>query len=117
MPTAANVAALRREVGDPKFSEYHVYFSNVLPGDALKSLAEADEHEVVQQVQEYFADFLAINPDLASLGIPSMAGLYDPSRWDQPTFDRTQQGIGAVLLALKKRPLIRYNARSEMANR
>ena len=83
----------------------------------IQQLAEADEHEVVQQVQEYFADFLAINQDLCSLGIPSMAGLADGARWDQTTFDRTQQGVCALLLALKKRPLIRYNARSETANR
>ena len=69
--------------------------------------------QVVQQVQEYYADFLAINPDLASLGIPSIAGLTDGARWSQSTFDRTQQGVCSLLLALKKRPLIRYTAKSE----
>merc|ERR1719198_2509922 len=83
----------------------------------IQQLAEADEHEVVQQVQEYYADFLAINPDLASLGVPSTAGLADGARWDQPTFDRIQQGVCALLLALKKRPVIRYAARSESATR
>ena len=116
-PTHENVRLLQEEFKDPKYGEYHIFFSNMARDTMIQQLAEADEHEVVQQVQEYFADFLAINHDLASVGIPSMAGLYDGSRWDQPTFDRTQQGVGAVLLALKKRPLIRYNARSEMANR
>ena len=57
----------------------------------IQQLAEADEHEVVQQVQEYYADFLAINPDLASLGVPSTTGLADGAPWDQPCFDRIQQ--------------------------
>merc|ERR1719198_462880 len=83
----------------------------------IQQLAEADEHEVVQQVQEYYADFLAINPDLAALGVPSTVGLADGARWDQPTFDRIQQGVCALLLALKKRPIIRYTARSESAMR
>ena len=68
-------------------------------------------------MQEYYADFLAINPDLASLGVPSTTGLVDGARWDQPTFDRVQQGVCALLLALKKRPLIRYASRSEGAMR
>ena len=68
-------------------------------------------------MQEYYADFLAVNPDLASLNVPSTAGLCDPSRWDQPSFDRIQQGVCALLLALKKRPLIRYTSKSEAAMR
>lgn len=116
-PTHENVRLLQEEFKDPKYGEYHIFFSNMARDTMIQQLAEADEHEVVQQVQEYFADFLAINPDLCSIGIPSLAGLHDSSRWDQPTFDRAQQGVSAMLLALKKRPQIRYNARSEMANR
>ena len=54
-PTAANFELLKREVADPKFSEYHLYFSNVVPKDQLRALAEADTGEVVRQVQEYGA--------------------------------------------------------------
>jgi len=81
----------------------------------IQELAEADEHEVVQQVQEYYADFLAINADCASLGISSIARA--TSGMDQPTFDRLQQGVCALLLALKKRPVIRYQGKSETAMR
>jgi len=66
-------------------------------------------------VQEYYADFLAINADCVSLGIPSIARVQ--SGIDQPTFDRMQQGVCAMLLALKKRPLIRYQGKSETAMR
>jgi vacuolar protein sorting-associated protein 45 len=37
----------------------------------IKSLAEADEFECVQVVQEFYADYLAINPHLYSLNIPT----------------------------------------------
>ena len=37
----------------------------------IKSLAEADEFECVRVVQEYYADYLAINPHLYSLNIPT----------------------------------------------
>ena len=116
-PTHENVRLLQEEFKEPKYGEYHIFFSNLARDAMIQQLAEADEHEVVQQVQEYFADFLAINPDLASLGVPSTAGLADAQRFDQPAFDRVQQGVSALLLALKKRPQIRYNAKSEPAMR
>ena len=37
----------------------------------IKTLAEADEFECVRVVQEFYADYLAINPHLYSLNIPS----------------------------------------------
>jgi len=37
----------------------------------IKSLAEADEFECVRVVQEFYADYLAINPHLYSLNIPN----------------------------------------------
>jgi len=116
-PTHENVRLLQEEFKEPKYGEYHIFFSNTTRDTMIQQLAEADEHEVVQQVQEYYADFLAINPELASLGVPSTAGLTEAARWDQPAFDRIQQGVCALLLALKKRPVIRYTSRSESAMR
>ena len=36
----------------------------------VKSLAEIDEQEVVREVQEYFADYVAINQHVFSMNIP-----------------------------------------------
>mmetsp|Transcript_27427 Transcript_27427/g.109853 ORF Transcript_27427/g.109853 Transcript_27427/m.109853 type:complete len:491 (+) Transcript_27427:294-1766(+) len=63
-PTWANCDLLKRELQDPKFSEYHLYFANVVPPEMLDALADADEHESVRQVQEVFADYVAVNEDL-----------------------------------------------------
>ena len=116
-PTHENIRLLQEEFKEPKYGEYHIFFSNTTRDSMVQQLAEADEHEVVQQVQEYYADFLAINPELASINVPTTAGLHDNARWDQPCFDRIQQGVCALLLALKKRPLIRYVGRSEACMR
>ena len=75
-----------------------------------------DEHEVVQQVQEFYADFVPINHELFSLNVPSVTGL-SGAAWDQAVFDRVHQGVCAALLGLKKRPVVRYQANSEMAMR
>lgn len=44
-------------------------FSNIIAKADIKLLAESDEQEVVREVHEYYADYLAINPHLFSLGI------------------------------------------------
>lgn len=36
----------------------------------VKLLAEADEHEVVREVQELYADYQALSPHLFSLNMP-----------------------------------------------
>jgi len=45
-------------------------FSNITAMADIKTLAEADEHEVVREIQEVYADYLAISPHLFSLGLP-----------------------------------------------
>uniref|UniRef100_A0A7S0LML6 Vacuolar protein sorting-associated protein 45 n=1 Tax=Coccolithus braarudii TaxID=221442 RepID=A0A7S0LML6_9EUKA len=115
-PTVENINRLKQEFSDPKYGEYNLYFSNLTRDGQVQQLAEADELEVVRQVQEYYADYLAINTDLFSLNVPSVAGLAG-AVWDQAAFDRIQQGVVALLLSLKKRPVIRYQRNSEIAMR
>lgn len=45
-------------------------FSNVVSKSDVKLLAEADEHEVVREVQELYADYQALSPHLFSLNMP-----------------------------------------------
>ena len=105
-PTAENVRLLQKEFKEPKYGEYHVFFSNLTRDGHIQALAESDEHEVVQQVQEYYADFLAIHQEIFTLNVPSVVGL-GGDVWDQAVFDRIHQGVCAMLLALKRRPQAR----------
>merc|ERR1719293_324639 len=66
-PTEINIGLLVKELASPRFSEYHIYFSGIVPSSLLNLLAENDPNERVRQVQEFYADFLPINPDLLSL--------------------------------------------------
>jgi len=115
-PTAENIRLLQTEFKDPKYGEYHLFFSNFVRDGQLQQLAEADEHEVVQQIHEYYADYLSVTQELVSLNVPSVASLAGAS-WDQAVFDRIQQGICGLLLSLKRRPQIRYQQSSEMCLR
>uniref|UniRef100_A0A667YDC1 Vacuolar protein sorting-associated protein 45 n=1 Tax=Myripristis murdjan TaxID=586833 RepID=A0A667YDC1_9TELE len=51
-PTKENVEHLIQELRRPKYSVYFIYFSNVISKSEIKALAEADEQEVVAEVQQ-----------------------------------------------------------------
>ncbi|OWF48430.1 vacuolar protein sorting-associated protein 45-like [Mizuhopecten yessoensis] len=113
-PTRDNVELLAQELRMPKYGLYYIYFSNVISKQDVKVLAEADDQEVVREVQEFFGDFIAVNPHLFTLNI---LGCSQALNWSPSSLTRTTQGLTAVLLSLKKCPMIRYQNSSEMARR
>ena len=87
---------------------------------SLERLAEADDHEVVRSVQEYFADYLVINPDFMSLNLDYPARRVwgtGPELWNPDALRRSADGVLALLLSLKKKPLIRYARNSLLAKK
>uniref|UniRef100_A0A8C4ZU69 Vacuolar protein sorting-associated protein 45 n=1 Tax=Gadus morhua TaxID=8049 RepID=A0A8C4ZU69_GADMO len=113
-PTKENVESLIQELRRPKYSVYFIYFSNVISKSEIKALAEADEQEVVAEIQEFYGDFIAVNPHLFSL---NLQGVARGRSWDPTMLARSTQGLTSVLLALKKCPVIRYQLSSDMAKR
>lgn len=72
-------------------------------------------------LQEFYADFVAVEPYHFTLNIPSnhlymLPAVVDPSSL-QHFCDRVVDGIAAVFLALKRRPVIRYQRTSDIAKR
>ncbi|KAF2275189.1 vacuolar protein sorting-associated protein 45 [Westerdykella ornata] len=119
-PSPESIQSLIEELRDPKYGEYNIYFSNIIKKSSLERLAEADDHEVVRAVHEYFADFLVINPDLMSLNLSYPTHRIwstSPDAWNQDSLQRSTEGVMALLLALKKKPLIRYQKNSLMAKK
>jgi len=66
----------------------------------------------VKAIQESFADFMVVNPDLCSLRLPGRIFSSGPELWNQDSLSRSTEGVTALLLALKKKPLIRYEKNS-----
>jgi vacuolar protein sorting-associated protein 45 len=119
-PTPANLEVLQRELAEPKFKEYHLFFSNLVPAEMLRALAESDEHELVKQVHEFYGDFIAVNEDLFTLGAVYSLGLTAPTLTQEAEgiFKQSVQGILALLLSMKAEPSqIRYQGRSQVAHR
>lgn len=120
-PTSENIQHLKRQLAKPRFGEYNLFFSNMLNSTQLHILADSDEHEVVQQVQEFFADFVAIDPYHFTLSTPSNHMYMLPAVIDPPNLqnycDRIVDGLAAIFLAFKRRPVIRYSRTSDIAKR
>lgn len=86
----------------------------------LERLAEADGNEVVNTIQEYFADVITINSDLFSLDVnlpKHRLWSGGPDLWNPDALQRCSEGLLALLLSLKKKPLIRYEKNSLMAKK
>jgi vacuolar protein sorting-associated protein 45 len=120
-PTEENCVLLERELADPKYAEYHLFFSNLVPNDIMTRLARADEHDLIRQVQEYYADYAAINEDLFHINsFKSIALSSLPSRTldSAALMDKNVNGVLSFLLSVKRKPSqIRYQATSETARR
>ncbi|KAG8806577.1 vacuolar protein sorting-associated protein 45, partial [Serendipita sp. 400] len=120
-PTPETMDALAEELREPRYGEYYLYFSTILTKTAIERLAEADEYEVVREVQEFFADYAPLLPCLFSLNHVSTPtdSLYgsSPNTWNPAALERSVQGVLAVLLSLKKKPIIRYEKMSGMAKK
>lgn len=113
-PTKENIALLGKELKNPKFGSYYIYFTNIIPKADIKTLAEFDEQESVREIEELFADYLPILPHFFSLNIPMCSNGHF---WDPAHLIRSSQGLVALLLSLNKNPVIRYQASSEMSKR
>ena len=119
-PSSETIQLLIDELRDPKYGEYHLYFTNVAKKSSLERLAEADDHEIVKLVQEHFADYTVINPDLFSLDVTLPRWRIfasSPDTWNPDSLQRCSEGVIACLLSLKKKPLIRYAKSSSLAKK
>lgn len=125
-PTRDNVTFLRQELRAPRFLSYNVYFTNLLPPSYLQDLADADcVQELVKEVQEYYADFCVVDeshfqipvPRNDALVAPKMPGQASVGPHEVEAVDRFVQGLSALFLAVRKRPVIRFQRGSEVTRR
>lgn len=60
-PTSENIDLISADVKACKYSEYHLFFSNILPKNLLKRLAASDSSSVIRQVHEFPMDYVPVN--------------------------------------------------------
>ncbi|EGT54915.1 CBN-VPS-45 protein [Caenorhabditis brenneri] len=109
-PTTQNIERLVKELQEPRFSQYYLYFTNTINKYDVKKLAEADKNETVREVQEVFLDGIPLRKDLYTLNFNH---IFDATFniTDHAT-ERIKNGIIALLLQLRKAPAVRYQKSS-----
>ncbi|ORX39703.1 putative vacuolar protein sorting protein of the Sec1p/Munc-18 family,VpsB [Kockovaella imperatae] len=124
----ATVDWVKKELADPRYGGYWLYFSNTLSKTQIEEMATVDEFESVKEVQEFFADYLAHYPSLFTLTSAALADggegpsnppiyLPPPILAPPPVISNHLQSILAVLLSLKKRPVIRWEKMSQIGRK
>jgi len=112
-PTEENINVLAEELAAPLYAEYHLFFTNTLKDSQLKTLADADHHEVVRQVQVFYADIFPLTPELFTLNIESCIPAGGQAHMSS-LVGQMSDGLISCFLALKREPIIRYQKNSEM---
>lgn len=95
-------------------------FSNVVSKQHIEALAEADQHQLVQSVQEFFSDYVPVTASHFSLhyDVPPH-GLWGSHtvQWDSDAFEHHANALVSLLLSLKKKPVVRYERMSALAKK
>mmetsp|Transcript_15674 Transcript_15674/g.28048 ORF Transcript_15674/g.28048 Transcript_15674/m.28048 type:complete len:588 (-) Transcript_15674:346-2109(-) len=120
-PTADNIKALINEFKKPRYQSYYVYFTNILDSESLRILAAADaEKQLVQSLQECYCDVSVADSFHYLIPVVRPEILLQPRVQTQPDFaivDRVVEGLSALSLSIRRRPLIRYQSTSPYAMR
>uniref|UniRef100_A0AC35TQV1 Vacuolar protein sorting-associated protein 45 n=1 Tax=Rhabditophanes sp. KR3021 TaxID=114890 RepID=A0AC35TQV1_9BILA len=106
-PTTKNIQLLCEEVKNPKYSQYYVNFSNLISKAEVKKLAEADNKELIKDLNEFYLDYIPLSTNLASLGIKDC---YEEGSFELSSdcLARSVQMLTALSLSFKRKPSVRY---------
>lgn len=115
-PTAENVDALCLELRNPHYDSYKLYFSNIARRAFIEQIADADQQSLITDVREVYADFYAFDSLLLSFEVcPCLTNMQlRTGSLRNIHLERTIDGIAATLLALKRKPLIRFDTTSPL---
>ncbi|KAJ6218765.1 hypothetical protein RDWZM_004577 [Blomia tropicalis] len=114
-PTEKNLNYLIRELKHPRFTQYYIYFNNIISQTDIKFIADVDEQELIKDVQEIYGDYLAINSHTFSINVKCC--YQNINHWNPSSFVRLSNGLISLLLSLNRCPLIRYQANSILTER
>ncbi|QGN17218.1 vacuolar protein sorting-associated protein 45 [Kluyveromyces marxianus] len=116
-PTEETISNLLRELQDPKYGEYQIFFNNQVSKSQLERLAERDDMEVVTHIEEVFQDYLIVNKDVFTLELPLYNLLENQLLWNPKGLQETSSGLLSLLLSLKLNPTIAYDSQSKICHK
>lgn len=107
-PTKELIVLLSNELRAPHFHHYQVFFNNTVAKTQLEKIAEADSFEIINQVVELFQDYLIVNDNLYSIGLPAESAMAG----NNGRIVEEASSIVSLLLSLKKTPVIKFEPNS-----
>lgn len=110
-----SIDAVCAEIKTNKYQSYTLVFSNSVTAEDLDRLARHDTSDAVVRVEEFYADFLAINRD--SFVIPFPRNVISSSHLEGNAYTRIAEGLAASFVATRRKPLIRFNSQSPLTKR
>lgn len=117
-PTDMTITYLSNEIVNPKYSNYNIYFNNIISKTRLERLAESDDLEIVDKVAEVFLDYYVLNKSLyTATSIINPFSMTDLQAWDSVSFENSLQSLSSLLLSLNMKPQIKYESNSKMASK
>lgn len=116
-PSDRTIDYLVKELENPKYGVYHIFFNNMVSKSQLERLAEADSLSAVVKVEEIFQDYQVLNEYLFSFGLEEHNLMTQQGIWDESILETTTSSLTSLLLSLKIKPNIRYDSRSTLCNR
>jgi vacuolar protein sorting-associated protein 45 len=66
------------ELKDPRFQDYHLFFTNEITPAFIDTLATNDPNDRIKSLQEVYLDYFAIGRNVYTLNIPSTVSLLKP---------------------------------------
>eukprot|EP00891_Asterochloris_glomerata_P009321 jgi/Astpho2/9321/fgenesh1_pm.00142_%23_3_t len=120
-PTRENIARVRRELREPRYGEYHLFFTNRVEDMRLQDLAEGDSRALITQVQEFFGDFVVMDPQHFCIPIARTHVALQPFNWNYAdateAVARMTEGLASLTLSMRRRFSIRFQRGSEMCEK
>lgn len=114
-PTASSILELAKEVKRPQFRKYHVIFSGPVPQSQVDRLARCDLKERIVTLGYGHADYMALGPRLATLGVDCFAPFLQsrPADWqaaETSTMQRVIDGLFSLASSFfgDELPVIRF---------
>lgn len=111
-PTLENIENIVAELKEPRFQEYHLFFTNEISNKMIDKLAESDPSDKIKNIQEVYLDYYAVGRNIFSLNIPSTISLSrGADRWvesDKAIINRMAEGLIAMTMSLRVLPQVSY---------
>lgn len=114
--TSENIRALCHELSRPKFGKYYIFFTNRVSRQDISQLAEADRNELVEQVQQFYCDFLPLGAELWT--VPTLTPIIDNVKsYTSSGLNQCRDSIFAFMASLNKNlGTVRFDCASKLGS-